>query len=363
MSDSTQIAVISAETLPRAYATEGGIDEIIKRIEAEVKAEAHDVTTAKGRKAIASLAYKVSQSKTALDEAGKKLNEDARKQIDAVDAERRKLRARLDTLRDEVRKPLDDWEAAEDARIDRAKAALQEVKTTGLTGEDTSEQIKAQADRVKAVVVAEEFGEYISQITTARENTLVILRAAYSAAKRAEDQEIELAKLRAEAEERAEADRLRIEAERAEQARLDAERAEAERLAQIERDKQEAAEKAAREAEERARIEAERAKHEADERAEAERRAAAEREAELHRQIEQERARAEAAAQAERDRIFAQQQAEADARAKREADQAHREKITADIEAALSEMAGKATPRLIAEALIDGRIPHVTVSM
>jgi colicin import membrane protein len=44
-----------------------------------------DVTTEKGRKAIASMAYKVARTKTAIDEAGKKLNEEARARINAVD--------------------------------------------------------------------------------------------------------------------------------------------------------------------------------------------------------------------------------------------------------------------------------------
>ncbi|WP_277750417.1 hypothetical protein [Croceibacterium ferulae] len=42
------------------------------------------MTTAKGRKAIASLAAKVARTKTAIDDAGKKLNEEARAKINAV---------------------------------------------------------------------------------------------------------------------------------------------------------------------------------------------------------------------------------------------------------------------------------------
>ncbi len=63
------------------------------------------------------------------------------------------------------------------------------------------------------------------------------------------------------------------------------------------------------------------------------------------------------------DRIAAEQKAADDARSKREADAAHRAKITADIVEALGAMAGRATPSLIAEALIEGRIPHCRVVM
>jgi hypothetical protein len=69
------------------------------------------------------------------------------------------------------------------------------------------------------------------------------------------------------------------------------------------------------------------------------------------------------AAQRERDRIAAEREAEAAARAKREADQAHRAKIAADIADALRTMSGRATPEAIAEALMTGAIPHVTVNM
>lgn len=48
-----------------------------------------DVSTDKGRKEIASLAYKVARTKTAIDDAGKKLNEEARAKINAVDEDRR----------------------------------------------------------------------------------------------------------------------------------------------------------------------------------------------------------------------------------------------------------------------------------
>lgn len=62
--------------------------EFVAKVRAEVDAFEPDLTTDKGRKAIASLAYKVSQSKTALDEAGKALTEEKR-------AENRAHRSRI----------------------------------------------------------------------------------------------------------------------------------------------------------------------------------------------------------------------------------------------------------------------------
>lgn len=98
--------------------------EFYERIAEEVRAHVPDVSTAAGRGEIKSLAYKVTRTKTAIDEAGKKLNEEAREKINAVDAQRRKIRKELDELADEIRKPVTDWEAAEDARKEKADATL-----------------------------------------------------------------------------------------------------------------------------------------------------------------------------------------------------------------------------------------------
>jgi hypothetical protein len=54
----------------------------------ECDAHEPDLTTEKGRKAIASLAYKVARTKTAIDDAGKALNEEARARINAIDESR-----------------------------------------------------------------------------------------------------------------------------------------------------------------------------------------------------------------------------------------------------------------------------------
>ena len=88
----------------------GGIGPILAMIEAEVSAEVPDTSTAKGRKAIASNAYKVSQSKTLLDKMGKKLTDDLNARLKPINAERKIARDSLDELKDVIRQPLTDWE-------------------------------------------------------------------------------------------------------------------------------------------------------------------------------------------------------------------------------------------------------------
>ena len=358
----TALALPEKASLEAMFRQDGGIDPLIAKLEAAVKSHVPDLTTKKGRDAIKSLAYNVSRSKTALDDAGKKLNEDARAQIAVVDAARRKIREKLDALRDEARKPLDDWEAAEAARVDALKARLAQLTDAAPT-DDTSDCIAALIERVEATDIDDTWAEYKAEAAIAKDGKLTALRNMLAETRQREADAAELARLRAEAEARAEEDRKRKEAEEAEARRIEAEKAEAERQAQIERDKQEAVERAAREAEDRAKAEAERVKREYEAKAEAEKRAAAEREAEYKRNIAAEAAKAEAAAKAERDRIEAERKAEAEARAKREKDKAHRAKIKGDIAAALRTMSGAASPEQIAEALIAGKIPHTKVSM
>nr|MDA3887260.1 hypothetical protein [Allgaiera sp.] len=341
----TALAIPTGTALTSLFRTPDAADPIIARIRAEVMSHAPDLTTDKGRKAIASLAYKVSTSKTALDNAGKTLTDDAKKQIGIVDAARKKIRDELDALRDEVRKPLSEWEAAEDRRQAHIKATLEAFRDHGVTGEESSERIRERADDIKAITVDETFGEYLDQSVAAREATLTTLRGMYAAARKREDQEAELEKFRTEAAAREEADRVKREAAEAEQARIAAEKAEADRLARVAREREEAATRAAEEA-----------TRAAEAKADAARKASEEREAELKRQIEQ-------AAQAERDRAEQERQASDDARKKREADTKHRAAIKADIVNALAAMSGRSTPDHIADALMAGEIPHCEVAL
>ncbi|RHZ96493.1 hypothetical protein D1114_07225 [Cereibacter sphaeroides] len=354
----TALALPEPTALATMFRADGGLDPIIARIEAEARSHAPDLTTVKGRKAIASLAYKIAQSKTALDEAGKALNEEARRQINAVDAERRKARERLDALKDEIRAPLTKWEADEDARVSGLKDRLHRLGNAS-PNEDTSGDYLALIARVEAAAIDDSWQEFAADAARAKDATLDRLRKGLAQAEQRETQEAELARLRAEAAAREEAERQRIAAEEAERARIAAEKAEAERLARIEREKQEAAERAAKEAEARAAAEAARIQREAEEREAALKRAAAEAEERHRREMEEAKRREETAAQAERDRIEAQRRAEEAARQKREADAAHRARIRDDIATSMNGFTDEAAARLIADAILDGAIPHV----
>lgn len=319
------------------------IDPLIARIEAEVRSHVPDTSTAKGRDAIKSLAYKVSRSKTALDDAGKALNEEARAQINLVDGARKRIRDRLDALRDEARAPLTAWEEAEAARKERDRQILAQLTQHGLTGHESSAEIINAGSRIKAIALPDDFGVDRDAAEASRSATMAALRSLCEAAKKREEEAAELERLRAEKAERDRADAERLAAERAEQERKEAEA------------------RAAREAEERAAREKAQAERIEREKQEAARKAAAEAEERHQRELAKAKRREEEAAQRERDRIAAEKAAEAEAQRKREENARIRNRVRREIAAALAALPQPLTAEAVAEALVAGTIPNCSV--
>ena len=131
--------------------TSDNVEKLIGDVESEVRSIVCDVTTAKGRKEIASLAHKVSRSKTALDALGKDLVSDWKTKTKAVDSERKQIRDRLDALRDEVRKPLTDWEEEEKQRIENERLEKERSEAHELAIEENE-----LFDRERKIILAEQ---------------------------------------------------------------------------------------------------------------------------------------------------------------------------------------------------------------
>ena len=75
---SNELVVPSKENALEVYQKQNGLDPFLEQIKKEIDSFVPDVTTKKGRDAIASMAYKVAKSKTALDDVGKELVADLR---------------------------------------------------------------------------------------------------------------------------------------------------------------------------------------------------------------------------------------------------------------------------------------------
>ncbi len=285
----TDLVVIEPSNALVMFTTDGGLDPLLKRIRSEIDACTADVSTPKGRKAIASMAHKVARSKTYIDNAGKTLVAEQKKIPNLIDASRREMRKTLETWQSEVRAPLDAWEAAEDERIKGhtdAIAWLAEMAATS-PAEVTTENIKGRLLNVSQVVIGTACEEFLAQYEAGKSKAITALTEALAMRRKSDADQAELERLRLEAAERGKADRERRIAEEAAaratkeaeakaeaasaaaeaQARRMADDAAARELAlqrQIEAEKQRAAAEAARlarEAEQKAQREAAEARH------------------------------------------------------------------------------------------------------
>ena len=115
------------ETALQVYSAANGLDPFLAKIREEIDGFTPDVTTRKGREAIASIAYKVARSKTALDNVGKDLVAELKEVPKKIDAERKRMRDLLEAWQAEVRRPLTEWEAAEEARKAKHQSGFDQI--------------------------------------------------------------------------------------------------------------------------------------------------------------------------------------------------------------------------------------------
>ncbi|HFI6241620.1 TPA: hypothetical protein ACGRTN_000271 [Escherichia coli] len=255
----SELAIIEIvpDMAPSIY-VENGLEKFLEQIRESVK-EVPDLSTAKGRARIASLAAQVSRSKTAVEKPGRDYLRHLKEAVKPAEAELRRFVSACDEMRDEVRRPLTEWEA-EQERI-KAEEAMNVLHAEALEMNIKFDQERAarfEADHEMALLMNDAFD-----------------REAKVKAEEAERQRIaheEELKRQAEEKARREAEE-KIERERAEAARreaelkLKAEQAERERIAaeqKAEAEKKEAADRAEREKQEAIAVEQRKAREEAD---------------------------------------------------------------------------------------------------
>lgn len=330
------IIEIAPDLAPSIY-VENGLDKFLEQIRKGVN-EVPDLSTAKGRARIASLAAQVSRSKTAVEKPGRDYLKRLKEQPKVVEAELRRFVTECDQLRDEVRRPLTEWEDAEKARAEALQQRLVDLRALAEVIDAAgnylpSADIQRRIQEAKSVVLDDSWQERAAEAGVAKDSTIQQLEASLVVAQKREHEAAELESLRKEAEEKA-------------------------RLEREEAIRREAAEQATRDAEEKAKAEIDAAaRREASEKARAE-------EAERQRIETEKRAtrEKEEAVAAERRRQEEEQKRIADEEARRAADKEHRRTINrqaiADlIESGLSqEMAEKA---LI--AIASGKVSAVSI--
>lgn len=262
MSEVTDLVVIEKQNAMAVFTTKEQLDPIIEAIEKEARSLVPDVSTRKGRDAIASMAHKVARSKTYIDNAGKDLVAELKALPKQIDESRRIVRERLDALKDEVRKPLTEWEAEQERiRVEEAWNAMHEEALVMNKMFDDQLAAQIEADHEMALLMNDKFDrdreEQRRQAEQARrEHEERIKREAAEQARRDAEAkhkaEIEAA-ARREAEEKARAElaeRQRIEAEQ----RAEREKKETEERARREKEEAVAAERRRQEGAEAARL-------------------------------------------------------------------------------------------------------------
>ena len=306
------------------------LDKKTAEARAAINAFEYDVSTPKGRDAIKSFARKHSSFKERVDEAGKALNAERNRLNDAVNTARRKVKGDWESLRDDARQPLTEWEATEELKVEAERKA-----------------IELELDHIEALRLNDEV-----------DRTREIERKEKEIA--AKEESLRLA----------EVDRLaKIAAEEAEKARIKREEEiRIEAAAQAERDAQAEIDRAAREKQEEIDRLIEERRIAKDDAKQAEIDAAKEAERQkLLAEQEQERA-----IQAERDRIAAEKIAEQKAADNRATDKRIKARINNEAVAALilifsdihcgNQQEAESLAKSAVTAIARGHIPHVKIS-
>ncbi|EPF4713915.1 cell envelope biogenesis protein TolA [Proteus mirabilis] len=309
-----ELVVIEQATALDLFTAPEKVNQMLEHIkslaEEERKELDSDFSVAKNRKAFASLAYKVAQTKTYIDKEGKAVVDKLKELPKKVDASRKIFRDELDALSTDIRKPLTEWEVQEKAR-EEAEALKKQI----------------EVDHEEALQM----------------NELFDLRKAEEERKRiAREEEMK----------RQAAEQARLEAERKAQQEIEAaarrEREAKEAAERAEREKQEAiqrAEQAAKEAKEKA----ERDAKEAQERAEREKQLA----------IDAVRKKAQEAEQAR----LAEEERKRQEEAKRQADKEHRRKYNQEtLQALVSNGFDEKLATEFIKLVASKQIPHMTMN-
>ena len=229
---------ITTSNLRDLFTADGGLARVVNAIDDMVRANPYDLTavTAKGRSNIKSLAHKITRSKTFLDGIGKDMVAELKDLPRRVDANRKTMRDQLDSLAEDIRRPLTEYEARTKALSDRLNW-LDALPTTMAT--ETADVIRVTINRILDMPMTEEaWNGFHSEAVAIHGLVTLLLEKILANRETEESQAAELAQLREQAAERerkdAEAQRL---ADAQERGRREAEqRAESERQAALGRE-------------------------------------------------------------------------------------------------------------------------------
>jgi len=234
--------------LQRLFTPEG-MDVMIAEIQKEVADFSADISTKKGRAEIISMAAKVAKCKAPIENLAAELKEESRRLIDGVNSQWNRYEAAMDTLRDQIRKPVDEIEEAEAKILAERKERIERIKNHGILYNSTLHDIKIAIKNVEKILDFDNWGEFQFAAENTAKEVSETLENLYVQKEEQIKKDQELEQLRAEAAERARKDHeAAIAAEAARKAKFAAEMEAAKKAKEL------------REASEREKLEAEQAR-------------------------------------------------------------------------------------------------------
>lgn len=357
--DSTELTALTKETFDPAVMFEPmKVETMLALIEEKAVDFKADISTRPGQDKFRSQAFTVAKIRTAWIKEGKDQNRAINIEVKERNAQCNKIDERLSAMQAKVRQPLTDLENAikiEEAEHKRLMLILGERKNC--PSDLSVDELSSLLDKTKEIeITGDILGDNYSAATTEKELAVSSLQGKLDARVKHDEDQAELAKLRAEREERekeeAQKKKKQKQVDREEQIRKEA-AAKAKKEAAEKLVKKEAARKKAVQDKKDAAKEAEQARITAAKKAEADKKAAV---------AAAEKKAKEEAEQKERDRL-AKIEIKRLTDEKRAADKKHRAKIDKEIEKALVGMGmAKEVAKNLIPLLATGNIPHTTIN-
>ncbi len=164
--------------------------------------EGFDASTSEGRDRLKSVAYKVARTKTALDDHGKELVADLKDKAGRIDRLRKVARDFLDDLKERVRKPLTDYENREKERVAALERRLTELHLfaeipVGAEIPDLEKQLESIRE-----IDPTSFEEFAGRAREIQAMAWQKVHARLLEQRAAQEQQLEIARLKKESEER-----------------------------------------------------------------------------------------------------------------------------------------------------------------
>jgi len=188
-----ELVIIEKQNVMGVFTNRELLTPLLEKIKIAAMIETFDASSDKGRKAIASMAYRVAQSKTYIESHGKELVAELKELPKLIDSNRKFAKDFLDNLRDTVRKPLTEWEAEKEAiklkeqiEIDHCLALIENMEWI-LKKKESDDRIARERAEYEARVLEQAHDAARKQIIEAEARALSAEHDAIRAKEKAEN--------------------------------------------------------------------------------------------------------------------------------------------------------------------------------